>query len=105
MATPQEQTVSRASSSPPKQAEATPPQLEYRPCDCAHYVRKLTEKGIPDPGRGAPEFFESELWAASRFRQHVRLGVQPKVHVGEPGGSCLHVKAVTIDGVRYSEDG
>lgn len=80
------------------------PELQYRPCSCPHYIRKLDEKGIPDPGRDAPDFFESETWAARRFLELlVWQGKKPRVHVGDPGGSCLHVKAVTHYGVTYSE--
>ena len=76
--------------------------LDYRPCTCPRYEVNRKE-GVSDPGRGAPEFFESDIYAATRFREHIRAGRVPRVHLGVVGSSCLHVKAVTIDGELYSE--
>lgn len=83
--------------------------IEYRPCSCDPYVRRAASlqdpRGIKDPGPNAPEFFEVERVAAARFMELLKKGIQPRVHVGDPGRSCLHVKAVTFEGERFKEDG
>jgi hypothetical protein len=78
-------------------------QLEYRPCDCARYEPSVVpskpgDEGEPDRGRDAPEFFDREGIAARRLLQLVREGRSGRVH-----HQGLHVKAVTVDGVRTQE--
>lgn len=84
-------------------------QIEYRPCSCAPYVRQRPriagDRAVKDPGAAAPEFFEQEGYAARRFIELLKKDRRPLVHVGDPGRSCLHVKAVVFQGERYEEDG
>lgn len=83
--------------------------VEYRPCSCSPYVRRTPSAADPRPvedvGAGAPEFYEVETYAARRFVELVKRGQTPMVHVGDPGRSCLHIKAVTFQGERWPEDG
>lgn len=73
--------------------------LTYRPCSCAKYDGNGAEVGADHP-----EFFESEIYAALRFREHVRDGRKPLVHM-TMGSSVLHVSGVMIDKESYQEDG
>lgn len=82
-------------------------QIEYRRCTCPAFEQKLPrvagDRGIQDPGREAPDYFENEGWAVRRFREIKLSGKTPRVHIGNPGHSYLHIKAVVVNGERLEE--